>query len=114
MLKSFAQAVAPVHDALALARSKLLADIRNVCHPSNIGPILKTIAEVIHEDAAFAKGPLDLRHQRTYSVRSGLNGLLDVARQTFKEATDDVHQHLASLIGTQASSVRHDQADRDR
>lgn len=29
--------------------------------------------------------------------QSGVSGLLDVARQTFKEATEDVHQHVSEL-----------------
>lgn len=29
--------------------------------------------------------------------KSGVSGLLDVARQTFKEATEDVHQHVTDI-----------------
>jgi hypothetical protein len=29
--------------------------------------------------------------------QSGVSGLLDVARQTFKEATEDVHQHVTNI-----------------
>ncbi|KFZ05277.1 hypothetical protein V501_08504 [Pseudogymnoascus sp. VKM F-4519 (FW-2642)] len=43
------------------------------------------------------------RHQKSQSARfaesedSGVNGLLDVARQTFKEATQDVHKHVSDI-----------------
>ena len=30
-------------------------------------------------------------------MQSGVFGLLDVARQTFKEATEDVHQHVTEI-----------------
>lgn len=30
-------------------------------------------------------------------TKSGVSGLLDVARQTFKEATEDVHQHVNDI-----------------
>jgi DNA mismatch repair protein MSH4 len=30
-------------------------------------------------------------------TQSGVSGLLDVARQTFKEATEDVHQHVTNI-----------------
>jgi DNA mismatch repair protein MSH4 len=30
-------------------------------------------------------------------MQSGVSGLLDVARQTFKEATEDVHQHVTDI-----------------
>lgn len=30
-------------------------------------------------------------------VQSGIHGLLDVARQTYKEATEDVYQHVDEI-----------------
>jgi DNA mismatch repair protein MSH4 len=69
MLKSFVQAVGPLYEALSNARSKLLIDIRQLCHPRNIEPTLKIIAEGINDDVTFQKAPLDLRNQRTYAVK---------------------------------------------
>lgn len=40
---------------------------------------------------------MELRNQRTYAIKSGVNGLLDVARQTFKEATEDAYRHVEEL-----------------
>ncbi|OBT77833.1 hypothetical protein VF21_03230 [Pseudogymnoascus sp. 05NY08] len=97
MLKTFVQCVGPVYEALSSARSPLLVDIRSVCRPDNITSTLKIISEVINDDVTFQRSPLDLRYQRTYAVKSGVNGLLDVARQTFKEATEDVHQHVSAI-----------------
>lgn len=97
MLKSFAQAIHPIFEALSSARTKLLVDIRALCHPSHIEPTLEIINGVINADVAFQRSPIDLRNQRTYAVKSGVNGLLDVARQTFKEATEDVHQHVSEI-----------------
>jgi len=39
---------------------------------------------MINEDTNYAKQPLELRNQRTYAVKSGVNGLLDVARTVYK------------------------------
>lgn len=55
------------------------------------------INSVINEDTIYAKQPLELRNQRTYAVKSGVNGLLDVARTTYKEATEDAYQHSTEL-----------------
>jgi DNA mismatch repair protein MSH4 len=52
---------------------------------------------MINEDTTYAKQPLELRNQRTYAVKSGVNGLLDVARTTYKEAMEDVYQHSNEL-----------------
>lgn len=53
------------------------------------------ISENINADVAYQSQPLDLRNQRTYAVRSGVNGLLDVARKTYDESCQEVY----SLIG---------------
>jgi DNA mismatch repair protein MSH4 len=49
------------------------------------------IDNVINEDVVYQKSSIGLRHQRCFAVKSGYNGLLDVARQTYKETTDDVY-----------------------
>lgn len=55
------------------------------------------IDETINADITYQKSPLALRNQRTYAVKSGVNGLLDVARQTYKEVTGDIEEHINEL-----------------
>ncbi|KAJ4411101.1 MutS protein msh4 [Didymella pomorum] len=97
MLKQFVSSVYPVFEALTGARSSMLNNIRELCAPENISPIQDLIDEVINEDTTYAKQPLELRNQRTYAVKSGVNGLLDIARTTYKEATEDAYQHCTEL-----------------
>ncbi|KAJ4352708.1 MutS protein msh4 [Ascochyta clinopodiicola] len=97
MLKQFVTSVNPIFEALTGARSSMLNNIRELCAPENILPIQELIDEVINEDTTYAKQPLELRNQRTYAVKSGVNGLLDVARTTYKEATEDAYQHCTEL-----------------
>lgn len=97
LLKNFVYAINPIHEVLTGARSDLLATIRENCRPENVDPTVKLISAVINDGVTFQKAPLDLRNQRTYAVKSGVSGLLDVARQTFKEVTEDIHQHVADV-----------------
>ncbi|KAI9734447.1 MAG: MutS protein msh4 [Claussenomyces sp. TS43310] len=97
ILKTFALAISPLHDALANARSSLLLQIKGLCKPERIQKTIQLIDAVINPDVSYQKTPLDLQNQRTYAVKSGVNGLLDVARQTYKEATEDVHQHVSEI-----------------
>ncbi|EPQ62011.1 Bgt-4601 [Blumeria graminis f. sp. tritici] len=97
MLKSFVNVIPKVSDALGEFKSSLLSTIRVNCCAENVVHIRQLIEEVINEDVSYQKTPLDLRNQRTYAVKYGVSGLLDVARQTFKEATEDVHQHIKDL-----------------
>ncbi|TAQ88758.1 hypothetical protein B7494_g2910 [Chlorociboria aeruginascens] len=95
MLKNFIQSIKPVFESLAGARSNLLIMIRDNCRSQKIEPAMHLISKSINDDATYQTRALDLRNQRTYA--SGVNGLLDVARQTFKEATADVHQHISDI-----------------
>ncbi|KAG9238562.1 DNA mismatch repair protein-like protein MutS [Amylocarpus encephaloides] len=97
MLKNFVEAAPKFYEILAGARSDLLVEIQHYCDPHNIGPTIQLITEAVNEDAAYQKTPLELRSQRTYAVKAGVNGFLDVARQTFKEATEDVHRHVTEI-----------------
>jgi len=97
LLKQFISLVRPVFEALTGARSSMLLEIRSLCDAENIEPVQQLVNEVINEDTMYASQPLDLRNQRTYAVRSGVNGLLDVARQTYKESMTDALQHITEL-----------------
>lgn len=73
------------------------------------------IDDTINPDIAYQSQPLDLRNQRTYAIKvtcsrivyqisgilitqqSGVNGLLDVARQTYKEVNADAYQLVTEL-----------------
>ncbi|KAI0125617.1 muts domain V [Xylariales sp. AK1849] len=97
MIKKFVLAVSPLFEALSSARTDLLQRIREICRPELIQPVVDLITNTINEDVTYVKSPLDMRHQRTYAIKSGVNGMLDVARQTYKEGTDDVHQHAEDI-----------------
>ncbi|KAF2405477.1 hypothetical protein EJ06DRAFT_502734 [Trichodelitschia bisporula] len=97
IVKQFAASMRPVFEALAGAQSALLRSIQKNCNPRCLEPIYEIIGQAINEDTAFAKSPLEMRNQRIYAVKSGVNGLLDVARQTYKESSEDAYRHLEDL-----------------
>ncbi|KAH2769901.1 hypothetical protein KXV64_003993 [Aspergillus fumigatus] len=67
----------------------LLMTIRELCGPAGHRAIEQLIEETLNEHVTYQTKPLDLRNQRIYCVRAGVNSLLDVARQTYKEANVD-------------------------
>ncbi|KAH8731413.1 muts domain V-domain-containing protein [Phaeosphaeriaceae sp. PMI808] len=97
MLKHFIGSVNPIYEALTGTASGMLNNIRELCAPENIRPIQELINQVINEDTTYARQPLELRNQRIYAVKSGVNGLLDVARTTYKEASEDAYQHCTEV-----------------
>ena len=69
----------------------MISTIFRIFNHEKLDDTLQLIDRIINEDAIYQKSSIGLRHQRCFAVKSGFNGLLDVARQTYKETTDDVH-----------------------
>ncbi|ETS04648.1 hypothetical protein M419DRAFT_73388 [Trichoderma reesei RUT C-30] len=97
MIKSFLESVPELYRALHPAKSDLLIKIRNLCRPETTVPILLGIRKVIEADVTYMKSPLDQRNQRAFAVKSGISGMLDVARQTYRELTEVIHAHSAEV-----------------
>ncbi|OXV11554.1 hypothetical protein Egran_00685 [Elaphomyces granulatus] len=97
MLKSYVSSIKPVHEALTGAQSNLLLAIRTACAPAVYLPIQGLIDATLNEDVTYQSRPLDLRNQRIYAVKAGVNTLLDVARQTYKETNVDASDLVSKL-----------------
>ncbi|KAG6002884.1 hypothetical protein E4U21_002706 [Claviceps maximensis] len=102
-MKKFLESIPLLHQALSACKSPLLLKIRDICDPSVSGPILLSIKTIIEEDVTVMSSPLDMRNARTFAVKAGINGMLDVARQTYKELTEEIHLHVQDIekdVGT--------------
>ncbi|SPJ82053.1 related to MSH4 - meiosis-specific protein [Fusarium torulosum] len=110
MIKSFLESIPELYTALGPAASVLLVKIRELCRPEITSQILNKIRQTIEPDVTYMKSALDLRNQRTFAVKAGINGMLDVARQTYKELTEDIHKHLEALneVHKIEASLRYD------
>lgn len=104
MIKSFLEAAKELYVAMNPATAPLLVKIRELCSFEKIATILQKITKVLESDVAYTKSALDLRNQRTFAVRSGISGVLDVSRQTYKELTQEIHHYVEQLNGRRNSS----------
>jgi DNA mismatch repair protein MSH4 len=84
-----------------------------LCRPEDYAEVETLIRVTLNEDVHHSTKPTDLRNQRVYAIRvsycspvpirklnisqAGVNGFLDVARQTYKEINDDVFQLVEQL-----------------
>ncbi|KAI9001578.1 muts domain V-domain-containing protein [Gaertneriomyces semiglobifer] len=84
----------------AFVKSRLLTTIKLTVSDEKLSELEDIIAEVINDDVTFQKSAMGLRNQRCYAVKAGFNGLLDVARQTYKETTNDVYNLVSQLSET--------------
>ncbi|KAF4332620.1 DNA mismatch repair MSH4 [Fusarium beomiforme] len=97
MIKSFLESIPELYTALGPATSVLLTKIRELCRPEITSHSLNKFRQTIEADVTYMKSALDLRNQRTFAVKAGISGMLDVARQTYKELTEDIHKHIDAL-----------------
>ncbi|KAG6044861.1 hypothetical protein E4U39_002928 [Claviceps sp. Clav50 group G5] len=97
MIKKFLESITPLHQALSGCQSPLLLKIRDICEPTVSDPILQSIKAIIEEDVTVMSSPLDMRNARTFAVKAGISGMLDVARQTYKELTEEIHLHVQDV-----------------
>ena len=52
---------------------------------------------MVHEGARVQKGSASMRLQRCFAIKSGVNGLLDVARRIYCEIVDDIEDMVAAM-----------------
>ena len=97
LLKHTLCLINPLRIALSSLESPLSSAINRLLGDCTIASILDRIDQVINEDVTFQSSALGLRNQRAYAVKAGFNSLLDVARQTYKETTNDVYEYVAQL-----------------
>ncbi|KAG0157194.1 hypothetical protein PDIDSM_4379 [Penicillium digitatum] len=99
MLKTYVSAIKNIFQALGAAQSDLLLTIRELCAPEGHRSIEELIVMTLNEHVAYQSKPLDLRNQRIYCVKAGVNSLLDVARHAYKEANADATELVEKLSG---------------
>lgn len=96
-LKYFIQSIRSVCEALTGSRGDLLVGIQMNCASEQLDAIMVIINDTINEDTQYSKTPLDMRNQRTYAVKSGISGLLDVSRHAYKELTEDAYRMVEEI-----------------
>ncbi|KAJ3129702.1 MutS protein msh4 [Nowakowskiella sp. JEL0407] len=91
-LKHVLKLVLGLQDILADVENELLKAMCELFSSKGLKNIENCIDEVINEDVTYQKNAVGLQNQRCYAVKAGFNGLLDVARQTYKETISDIYE----------------------
>ncbi|KAF9183929.1 MutS protein msh4 [Haplosporangium sp. Z 767] len=84
--------IALVAQAMATCENRLLKTIHRLLADSRLVKLLGLINNVIEQSVVLEKSAIGLRNQRCFAVKAGCNGLLDVARQTYKETINDIFE----------------------
>ncbi|GAB2243428.1 hypothetical protein Droror1_Dr00020203 [Drosera rotundifolia] len=92
LLKTALDALPLLSKVLKGAQSFLLANIYNsICENEKYASIRQRIGEVIDEDVVHARVPFVALTQKCFAVKAGIDGLLDIARRTFCETSEAIH-----------------------
>ena len=70
----------------------LVEAIINNLRAPQLGRMEEQIMEVVTESTAFSKSAHEMRHQECFALRTGIHGLLDVARKTFLQTVEDLYK----------------------
>ncbi|KAF5193005.1 Dna mismatch repair protein muts [Thalictrum thalictroides] len=92
LLKTALEALPLLSKVLKDAKSFLLQNIyKSICENGKYESIRKRIGEVIDDDVLHARVPFVARTQQCFAVKAGIDGLLDVARRSFCDSSEAIH-----------------------
>ncbi|KAF9689900.1 hypothetical protein SADUNF_Sadunf01G0140400 [Salix dunnii] len=92
LLKTALDALPLLSMALKDAKSFLLANLyKTISENEKYVSIRKRVGEVIDEDVLHARAPFVARTQQCFAVKAGIDGLLDIARRTFCDTSEAIH-----------------------
>ncbi|KAK1779469.1 muts domain V-domain-containing protein [Copromyces sp. CBS 386.78] len=99
MLKEYLCGIDAVHDTLKAAecKSRLLRWIMDKFAPGDIAPIQGAMEETMENDARYSKKPIDSRNNRMWAVKDGRNAVLQQARRSYKDLTEDLHEYFGII-----------------
>lgn len=97
-LKHTLKTIVSVARPLGVCQNRLLTTMHRLLIDPRLAKFSAIIDEVIEKNIVLEKTAIGLRNQRCFAVKAGCNGLLDVARQTFKETINDVFEVVNHYI----------------
>ncbi|KAI5328307.1 hypothetical protein L3X38_027704 [Prunus dulcis] len=92
LLKTALDALPLLSKVLKDAKCFLLANVyKSVCENEKYAAVRRRIGEVIDEDVLHARVPFVARTQQCFAVKAGIDGLLDIARRSFCDTSEAIH-----------------------
>ncbi|KAG0369469.1 MutS protein msh4 [Gamsiella multidivaricata] len=97
-LKHTLQSIRKVAEAMHSCQNRLLKTVHRLLTDFRLRKLGDLIDSVIEQNMVQEKTPVGLRNQRCFAVKAGCNGLLDVARQTYKETINDIFEAVNRYV----------------
>lgn len=95
LLKKTLQLLPELEAVLNHCEGDLLKTIAQNLRAASVGLIKQEIDKILEDDANISKKRSEhMRTQMVFAVKSGINGLLDVARATYCEVIEEIHAEV--------------------
>uniref|UniRef100_A0A0E0AJS1 DNA mismatch repair proteins mutS family domain-containing protein n=1 Tax=Oryza glumipatula TaxID=40148 RepID=A0A0E0AJS1_9ORYZ len=92
VLKTALDAIPFLSKVLRGAKSFLLRNIyQTICENPKYASMRKRIGDVIDEDVVHSRAPFVACTQQCFAIKAGIDGLLDVARRSFCDTSEAIH-----------------------
>ncbi|KAL0395130.1 UNVERIFIED_CONTAM: DNA mismatch repair protein MSH4 [Sesamum latifolium] len=92
LLKTALDALPLLSKALKDANCFLLRNVyKSICENEKFASMRERIGGVIDEDVLHARVPFVARTQQCFAVKAGIDGLLDIARRSFCDTSEAIH-----------------------
>ncbi|KAF8773833.1 MutS protein like protein [Argiope bruennichi] len=96
-MKHTLELVKPLHNCLSSCSNGLFQTYFRILSDERFLKLQEKISLVIHTDARWQKGVLNMHMQKCFAVKPNINGLLDVARRAYSESVNDVSDIVKQL-----------------
>ncbi|CDS39966.1 mutS protein 4 [Echinococcus multilocularis] len=105
-IKHMLDLIRPLHDALKGTSSALLKTYREILSDAGYVELLEKMTTVLHQDACVCKGTLQMRVQKCFAIKPGINVLLDLTRRAYAEQVDDISHYVKGLASEYTLPLR--------
>ncbi|GFQ66206.1 mutS protein homolog 4 [Trichonephila clavata] len=97
-MKHTLELVKPLRNCLEPCSNALFQTYFQILSDERFLKLQEKIGLVIHTDARWQKGVLNMHMQKCFAVKPNINGLLDVARRAYSESVNDVSGGLSVSV----------------
>ncbi|XP_065062866.1 mutS protein homolog 4-like [Rhopilema esculentum] len=96
-LKHTLELVESLKDVIKEGKNPLFVIYTEALEDERFSLLLETIQTVINEETMLQKGTLNMRTQKVFLIKPGINGMLDVVRKVYTECIDDIAELIKQL-----------------
>ena len=89
-------------------QGKMLIEVQKVLENQFIQVIEDMIAKYVNIDCVWATSVLEIQRQKTYAIKAGSNGLIDVSRDIYKNTVQEILEEIQQIGEKFDLDVNHD------